>query len=673
LAIHTAVRGIDTMSGVLNMKLSTKLTLMTAFLMVLTIITSIFVTLYYGNKIAEESISKKLNSSQLIQQQLNQQKLTQLELVSLLVASDPAFVAYVAQTIFDLENNEQADIASIADLLLERQQQYSFDVAFIVSADGQQIARSDRAMSAPRDLSSEPLMLAAMKDLMPVNGYWFDQEMVYQAAVVPLARGRNLIGFLITGLAINDQLSNDLAKLTGTEVVILKENNKQFSSLASTLDLDNNNDLITKLNQQQNLPIEDQFNLVINELNLANKLSQLTTINNNNYYFLNGISITQTMAPYIHTRNILIAIGISIVLLSLLIAKMFVNQSLSPLNKISASTRQVALGNYAATFPQKVGGDLNELSESVTQLAENLRGKDALAGHMIEMSKKSYKPTHSEKVIIEPGKVINKRFEVLKNIGIGGMGAVFKAFDRELEEVVAMKVLKTKTANQEEIAQFKDEIKIARRISHPNVVRIHDLGQLSNKVFISMEYVQGYTLEQILKYAKKLRPLAAKHAAIHICEGLQAAHDAGVVHKDLKPANIIVELDSSIKLMDFGIADIDSVISSSQSSDVISGTAAYIAPEQAMGKGSDERTDIYSLGILLMEMFIGQRPFYGTNDEELMVKHVEETPLPISLQWADAPKELERLINSCLAKSPKDRPQSVQLILNQLKQIKFKN
>ncbi len=656
-----------------EINLSTKLILMTAFLMMLAIFISVFITLYYGNQIAQESISKKLMSSQLIQQQLNEQKLRQLELVSLLVASDPAFVAYVAQTIFDLENNEQADIASIADLLLERQQQYSFDVAFIVSADGQQIARSDQAMSAPRDLSSEPLMLAAMKDLLPVNGYWFDQETIYQAAIVPLARGRNLIGFLITGLAINDQLSNDFAKLSGTEVVILSENNQQFSALASTLDLDNNNDLMTQLNQQQNIPTENQFNLLINDLSLAIKLTQLTSLNETDYHVLNGVSVTQTMAPFIHTRNILVAVGLGIIILSLLIARMFVKQSLSPLRQISASTRQISHGNYAATFPQKVGGDLNELSDSVTQLAQNLRGRDALAAHMIELSKKSFKPGNAEKVIIEPGKVINKRFEVIKNIGIGGMGAVFQAYDRELEEVVALKVLKTKASDQEAITQFKDEIKIARRISHPNVVRIHDLGQLSSQVFISMEYVQGYTLEQILKYAKKLRPLAAKHAAMHICEGLHAAHSAGVVHKDLKPANIIIELDSSIKLMDFGIADIDSVISTSQSNAVVSGTAAYIAPEQAMGKGADERTDIYALGVLLMEMFIGQRPFYGVNDEDLMMKHVNEEPLPISLQWADAPKELEHLIQNCLAKSPSDRPQSVQLILNQLKQIKFKN
>lgn len=662
-------------------KLSTKLTLITALLIALTVLSSIFITLYFGNQIAEESINKKLNSSQLIEQEFNQQKLRQLELVSLVVASDPAFVAYVAQTIFDLENDEQADIASVADLLLERKQQFGFDVAIIASADGQQLARSDQAMSAPRNLTGIELMQRGMDELIPISGYWSDNDQIYQAAVVPLARGRNLIGFLITGLSVNDVLTADIAKLTGTEVVILSSDSSgKIDSIASTLDLGLNATLLEKLNNNPSANTTlsgDQFNLSINDLHLANQVNLLAELDQQSFYILNGVSIDQVLAPYLKTRNILIAVGVAMIVLSLLIANFLVNRSLAPLARISASTRQVSYGNFAAKFPNKVGRDLSELSGSINQLVQNLRGRDALANHMIELSKKSHhavdKLHNPVKVLIEPGKIINNRYEIIKNIGVGGMGAVFQAFDKELEEVVALKVLKTKKADINDINQFKDEIKVARRISHPNVVRIHDFGQLANNVFISMEYVQGYTLEQILKFAKKLRPMAAKHAAIHICEGLLAAHQSGVVHKDLKPANIIVELDSSIKLMDFGIASIDNIISGNRSNALIGGTAAYMAPEQALGKGADERTDIYSLGILLMEMFVGQRPFYALNDEDLMLKHVNEEALPISYQWADCPKQLEQLIAKCLAKSPKDRPQSVQEVLSQLKAINIEN
>lgn len=668
------------MSHKVGVKLSTKLTLITALLITLTVLISIFITLYFGNQIANDSVSKKLNGSHLIQQEFNQQKLRQLELVSLVVASDPAFTAYVAQTIFDLENNQQADIASIADLLLERKQQFGFDVAIIASAEGQQIARSDQAMATPRNLTEIQLMKTALDALLPVSGYWSDGERIYQAAVVPLARGRNLIGFLITGLIVNDQLANDIAKLSGTEVMILSEKEQSFRPIASTLDIDLNKALIDQLNQLSSanqFKAGEKFNLKLNELDLANQFDLLTQLKDQQIYLLNGVSVDQTLAPFIKLRNILLLAGIAIILISLLMARLFVNRSLAPLSKMSAATRQISYGNYSAVLPTKVGRDLADFNGSINQLVQTLRGRDALASHMIELSKKSHhavdKLHNPTKVLIEPGKIINNRFEIIKSLGVGGMGAVFQAFDQELDEVVALKVLKTKQANESDINQFKDEIKVARRISHPNVVRIHDFGQLANNVFISMEYVQGYTLEQLLKFTKKLRPLAAKHAALHICEGLKAAHESGVIHKDLKPANIIVELDSSIKLMDFGIASIDNIISGQRSNAMVGGTAAYIAPEQALGKGSDERTDIYSLGVLLMEMFIGQRPFYATNDQDLMIKHVNEEPLPISYQWADAPKDLEKLIQDCLAKEPKDRPQSVQVVLSRLKQIQFNN
>jgi len=661
-----------------GIRLSTKLTLVTAALIILTVLISVFVTLYFGNQIAEDSIDKKLNNSQQIQQEFNQQKLRQLELVSLVVASDPAFVAYVAQTIFDLENGADVDVASIADLLLERKQQYGFDVAIIASVDGQQLARSDQAMSPARDLSKVELMQRGMDELIPISGYWSDQDQIYQAAVVPLARGRTLIGFLITGIGVNDSLGADIARLTGTEVVILSKENNQISSIASTLDLDLNANLIGQLNnpaKQFELSDQGQFNLSLDDLNLAVQTNQMAQLQQQSFYILNGVSLDLALAPFSKTRNILLAVGLAMILLAFLVASLLVNRSLAPLSRMSAATRQVSFGNYAANFPTRVGRDLGDLSESINQLVQKIRGREALASHMIELSKKSHHAIdqlhNPPKSIIEPGKVLNNRYEVIENIGVGGMGAVFKAFDKDLDEVVALKVMKANHIEDDDINQFKEEIRVARRISHPNVVRIHDFGQLASNVYISMEFVQGYTMEQILKYTKKLRPIAARHAAINICEGLMAAHESGVVHKDLKPANIIVELDSTIKLMDFGIASIDNIISDSRSNAMVGGTAAYLAPEQALGKGADERTDIYALGVLLMEMFVGQRPFYAENDEELMLKHVNEEPVPISYQWADAPKELEQLISKCLAKSPKDRPQSIQAILSLLKPIKF--
>lgn len=396
---------------------------------------------------------------------------------------------------------------------------------------------------------------------------------------------------------------------------------------------------------------------------------------NHNLYYFNAVASDVILAPFNKTRNALLWVGAIMIFMAFIMAAWIVRTTLAPLRKISQATQAMAAGEYRAEFPEKVGSDLTILNNSINALANDIRGRESLARHMVQLSKQSPKSmtTHLKKDLIEPGKVIGKRFEILQSIGVGGMGAVFKAKDRELNEVVALKVLKNRQQSDQAVEQLKDEIRMARRISHPNVVRIHDFGQIGDKVFISMEFVQGFTLHQIIKHAGKMRPFAARHAAIHICRGLSAAHEAGVIHRDLKPDNIIIELDTSVKLMDFGIASVDNAISRVNKEQEIGGTMAYISPEQARGHGADERSDIYSLGVMLMEMFVGKKPFYEKDPEQLMLKHVSEKPAEITDYWSDAPSQLNALIMSCLAKNPADRPQSVKVVLQSLKTIQFSN
>lgn len=656
-----------------GLKLNTKLTWVLTSLIALTVLISVLVTFYFGNQMVERTIAQKLSSSQLIQDEFVTQKTRQLELVSLVVASDPAFVAYIAQTLIQLDNeNSQVDTSSIADLLLERKQQYGFDMAIIASVDGTQIARSDQPVAPQRDLTNRPLMQLAQQELIPLSGYWQEGTQFYQTAIVPLARGSNLIGFLITGTEINDAMTADIKQLTGTEILISHVGEQQNNILAGTFNVNQKQVFKEKLNSL-NFAIDSTmaFELPVNDENYQVRLLPMSE--ELGLYYVNAIDSRQILAPFIQTRNTLIIIGIILIVLAYIIAGVVVKSTLAPLRKISAATQKIAQGEYAAEFPDKVSADLATLNHAVTQLANDIRGRESLAKHMVLLSKQSQTSISPklEKDLITPGKILGGRFKILQSIGVGGMGAVFKAIDEELDEVVALKVLKNKQISETDIEQFKDEIKMARRISHPNVVRIHDYGQLGDKVFISMEYVQGFTLQQIIKHSKKLRPFAARHAAIHICYGLRAAHQAGVIHRDLKPANIIVELDTSIKLMDFGIASVDHSIGSKQRHGEIGGTLGYISPEQAEGKGSDERTDIYALGVLLMEMFVGKRPFYDRDPEQLMLKHVSETPPSMRELWADVPNELDQLIAACLAKNPADRPQSVQEVLQKLKEIQL--
>ncbi|KAA3639859.1 MAG: serine/threonine protein kinase [Proteobacteria bacterium] len=655
-----------------SLKLSTKLTWTVIALISITVAVTILVTLYFGQNMAEQTIREKLNSSQLIENEFVTQKSRQLELVTLLVASDPAFVAYIAQSLFQLDDNSnQIDTSSIADLLRERQQQYGFDVALVATVDGQMVARSDQPTAPRRDLNDQPLMTKAIETLIPVSGFWHEGTEFYQSAVVPLARGSNLVGFLMTSTRIDNSLATDIKQLTGTDIAILHRQKNQVSVLAGTFNLNQKQHIKSNLKQQW--PATEQS---IQEQRIEERLyqSQLSVMaENQNLYYFNAVASDVILAPFNKTRNALLLVGAIMIIVAFIIAAWIVRTTLVPLRKISQASQLMAGGEYNAEFPQKVGADLAVLNSSIHTLANDIRGRESLAKHMVQLSKQSQQSIAPQlkKDLIAPGKVIGQRFQILQSIGVGGMGAVFKAKDQELDEVVALKVLKNRQQSKQAIDQLKDEIRMARRISHPNVVRIHDYGQIGDKVFISMEYVQGFTLDQIIKHAGKMRPYAARHAAIHICRGLAAAHKEGVIHRDLKPANIIIELDTSVKLMDFGIASVDNVIGQISKDLEIGGTIGYISPEQAQGHGVDERSDIYSLGILLMEMFVGKRPFYDKDLEQLMLKHVAEQPPEINDFWSDAPPALNELIRACLAKKPADRPQSVDQVAQQLKAIKF--
>jgi HAMP domain-containing protein len=661
--------------------LNTKLTLTATSLIVVTVLITIIVTLYFGNKIGENAIQNKLSTSHLIQNKFIKQRGRQLELISLLVASDPAFVAYIAQATYEMNNSEDGhfDIASISDLLLERQQQYGFDLALVISADLFQLARSDRAMATKRDLGGIAVVQKASEELLPVSGYFEENGKLYQSAIVPLARGQNLIGFLLTGLNVDNEFTNDIARLSGTEILVMSQIDNTIESIASSMDDNYTSTLKKQISQlfkeSQSIQTDEPIPFDINDLNLA---SQINKLDNKNHFILTGVPTNKILQPFITTRNILLLIGLIMILLAFVIANLLVKKALSPLSVLSKTAKKIANGNYEKKLNDYVSSDLVELNDSINKLSNDIRGKDSLSKHLIEISKKSHLTNNTnktessdDKALIKIGDIIGDRFEIIGHLGVGGMGYVFKAIDLDLNEIMAIKVLKNIYNSEDDINRFKDEIRLARRIAHPNVVRTHDFGQLKEHVFISMEFVQGYTLEQLIKYSGKLSPYAARHAAIHICQGLIAAHASGVIHRDLKPANIIIELDSSIKLMDFGIATAQNIISKEKTFDNVEGTSAYLSQEQVLGKGSDERSDIYAIGVLLMEMFVGKRPFYGKTEEEIMIKQVQELPTPISHWWADAPVELEELILKCLEKKPKDRYQSVQFLLDDLLKIKF--
>lgn len=253
---------------------------------------------------------------------------------------------------------------------------------------------------------------------------------------------------------------------------------------------------------------------------------------------------------------------------------------------------------------------------------------------------------------------ITTRYEILEEAGRGAMGIVYKARDVQTNDIVAVKVLHPAIASESGlIERFKNELLLARRITHKNVCRVHDLNDFGGAIVIAMEFVDGESLRDVLKRADGVSIRHGLKIARQVIAGVGEAHAQGVIHRDLKPANILVGRDGHVTVMDFGIAR--SVDSRDTSTGLIVGTPAYMSPEQAEGRQPDARSDIYSLGVVTYELFCGQPVFTADSTAALVAKHVNETPRSPRELEPDLPIRIERAILKCLEKSPEKRFQSV--------------
>jgi serine/threonine-protein kinase len=261
---------------------------------------------------------------------------------------------------------------------------------------------------------------------------------------------------------------------------------------------------------------------------------------------------------------------------------------------------------------------------------------------------------------LEPGTVLGRRYEIRRVLGSGGMGMVFQAHDRDLDEPVALKILRPEIASMDPqiLERFKTEIRVARRIAHRNVVRTYDFGDADGIKFISMELIQGMTLKQLFRSKGALPLGVGLQIAKQAVAGLVAAHDMGVVHRDVKPHNIMLTPQSDVKIMDFGIVrdTTKSEGSGMTQTGTIMGTPDYMSPEQAMGKADlDHRSDVYSFGVVLYEMFTGALPFRGESPIAIAMKHIQEEPVAPRAVNPKIPSELESIIQRAMRKPPESR------------------
>ncbi len=284
----------------------------------------------------------------------------------------------------------------------------------------------------------------------------------------------------------------------------------------------------------------------------------------------------------------------------------------------------------------------------------------------------SHQPTETletPKEKLTTGATFAGRFQIIEELGKGGMGKVYRALDKKLNEEVALKLIKPEIASDKKVIErFRNELKTARKIVHKNVGRMYELMEDEGAHYITMEYVPGEDLKSFIRRSGQLAVGTSLRITQQVAEGLAEAHRLGVVHRDLKPSNVMIDKEGSARIMDFGIARSIRGIGLTREGIAV-GTPAYMSPEQARGKDVDQRTDIWSLGVVLYEMLTGQLPFKGKNEQAVVHSILNDEPKPLAGLRSDVTLELGKIIEKALAKTPNKRYANIDEMLADIRSV----
>jgi DNA-binding response OmpR family regulator len=357
-------------------------------------------------------------------------------------------------------------------------------------------------------------------------------------------------------------------------------------------------------------------------------------------------------------------------------------QYLERVAQIIEAAKRMEAGSYRPGTLADLGArdnELGQLARVFDGMAQQVRARedqlrDRIRDLRSEIEAARTTPADAETAVdggnLSAGEAFAERYEVVSLIGRGGMGSVYRARDRELLEDVAVKTLLPQlVADETVIERFKQEIRLARRISHRNVVRTHDFGQWGGVYYLTMEYVEGITVRALIDSRGQLGIPSTLAIGMQLAEALSVAHEQGVIHRDIKPQNLLLDPEGALKVMDFGVARLAKRQSAITEVGMVVGTPAYMSPEQLLGEAVDARSDLYATGVVLYECLTGRIPFEASSAVTLIAKLLHEEPTPPAEVNRDIPPALSSLLVRLLAKKPEDRVQSAADLMQRLREI----
>ncbi|MHB8216547.1 MAG: protein kinase domain-containing protein [Candidatus Sulfotelmatobacter sp.] len=327
-------------------------------------------------------------------------------------------------------------------------------------------------------------------------------------------------------------------------------------------------------------------------------------------------------------------------------------------------------GTAALKFPSDSGSppvpDSFSSASSPTQVDLGSDAPTIVDGTAVPGLRIIHPASLNNQLFLGVGAILGRRYEILQLLGEGGMGSVYRARDREVNRMVALKVIRPElTGNPAILDRFKQELVLSHQVTHKNVIRIYDFGDADGLKFITMEFVEGQDLRTLIHEKKKFSPQEAVEISQQICRALEATHSVGVIHRDLKPQNIMRDKSGRILLMDFGLARTIEGDGMTQTGALV-GTMEYMSPEQALGKNLDERSDLFTVGLIVYELLTGKMPYQAESALASLIKRTQERAIPISNHDGAIPQSLTNIVNKCLERDPALRYASVSEMLRDL-------
>jgi len=548
----------------------------------------------------------------------------------------------------------------------------------VTNSDGILIARTDYREQYDRDLSIAPLVANALSGEQ-TSGAWLDdvRGTMFMAVGTPL-RDRPTaapLGALVATYQIDDSLATAIKQSTNSDVVffaldtlnrpVVVGSTVPAQDIAPALRSTMKTDALAADTGGEGMPLAASLG---NQhlIGLAGAIRSPSGDVRGGFVALRSRE-SELAAFNALQRTMLWAVALGVVL-ALIFAFVQAHQITAPVRRLAVATRQVQDGDYSVDIAVNSRDEIGILSQAFKGLVEDLKAKDALVEYMMAASgSAATQPIVSVPTAVRaaggdqlrPGATFAGRYEVKEIIGAGGMGVVYRAFDRELQEPVAIKTLKPEAmaGGPAALERFKQEIRLARRIAHRNVVRTYDLGEQNGMYYLTMEYVEGTSLKQLIVSRGKLPVAVTLTVGKQICRALEVAHAEGVIHRDIKPQNIVVEPSGFLKVMDFGIARLANPPKGKGLTEAGTsiGTPDYMSPEQLSGAELDPRSDLYAVGVVLFECVTGRVPFEAETTWALVAKHLEEqAPDPRRFN-ADVSPVLAAVIVKAMAKNPADR------------------